>query len=142
MLAWADAGRGERRVLPAGLDTVGDLAALPDGSLLVATQDPLVELLTPDGRVRWAHPSPKADFLASDNTFAVSADGTIVDFGFERRGKSPLRFDLRPGASSRADPPADRQTIPAEASRTSLSRDGLNAGAPTIDGKPTGAEPI
>jgi hypothetical protein len=41
---------------------------------------------------------------------AVSADGTIVDFGFEQWGKSPLRFDLRALKLSR-DPPADHQTI-------------------------------
>ena len=62
VLAWAHAGQGERRTLPAGRDTVSGLAALPDGRLLVAAQDPFLELLEPDGRPRWAHPSPKADF--------------------------------------------------------------------------------
>ena len=41
VLAWADAGRGERRALPAGAgNTVSSLAALPDCGLLVAAQDP------------------------------------------------------------------------------------------------------
>jgi WD40 repeat protein len=110
VLAWADAGRGERRTLAAGLDSVGGLAALADGSLLVATQDPMVELWGPDGRWLWAHPSPKADFREQYQTFAVSTDGTIVDFGFGVRGKLPLRFDLR-SLKLTANPPADSQTI-------------------------------
>ena len=34
VLAWADAGRGARRTLPAGSNTVAGLAALPDGRAL------------------------------------------------------------------------------------------------------------
>jgi len=45
VLAWANAGRGERRALPAGRNTVGGLAALPEGRLLVAAYDPCLELL-------------------------------------------------------------------------------------------------
>ena len=95
VLAWANAGRGERRALPAGNTTVGGLAALPDGGLLVAAMDPFLAVLEPDGRPRWVHPSPKADLRDQYDVFAVSSDGAIVDFGFEQWGKSPLRFDLR-----------------------------------------------
>jgi WD40 repeat protein len=49
VLAWAHAGQGERKILPAGRDAIGGLAALPDGRLLVAAQDPFLELLEPDG---------------------------------------------------------------------------------------------
>ena len=64
----------------------------------------------------------------------VSTDGTIVDFGFELRGKSPLRFDLRARRLS-GDPPADRQTIPAKT--TGLAVEGWrNTLSPTLDGKP------
>jgi WD40 repeat protein len=134
VLAWANAGRGERRALPAGRDTVGGLAALPDGRLLVASKDPFLALLEPDGRPHWTHPSPKADFRNQGDILAVSADGTIVDFGFEVRGKSPLRFDLRARKLS-ADPPADHQTIPAK--QTGLAVEGWRNGySPTLDGKP------
>jgi hypothetical protein len=63
----------------------------------------------------------------------VSTDGTIVDFGFEQWGKSPLRFDLRARRLS-GDPPADRQTIPAKT--TGLAVEGWNGFSPTLDGKP------
>jgi outer membrane protein assembly factor BamB len=134
VLAWANAGRGERRALPAGRDTVAGLAALPDGRLLVAAQDPFLTLLESDGKPRWAHPSPKADLRDQYSILAVSADGTMVDFGFEVFGKSPLRFDLRARRLS-GDPPADQQTIPAK--QTGLAVEGwLNGFSPTLDGKP------
>jgi Caspase domain len=88
--------------------------------------------LEPDGRPRWTHLSPKADFR--NGTLAVSADGTIVDFGFEPRDKSPLRFDLRALQLSR-DPPADHQTVLAK--QAGLAVEGwLNGFSPTLDGKP------
>jgi WD40 repeat protein len=134
VLAWTNAGRGERRVLPAGRDTVAGLVALPEGRLLVAAQDPFLELLEPDGRPRWAHRSPKADFRNQEDLVAVSADGAVVDFGFEQWGKSPLRFDLRTRKLS-GDPPADRQTIPPK--QTGVAVEGWNNGySPSLDGKP------
>jgi WD40 repeat protein len=134
VLAWANADRGECRALPAGSDTVQGLAPLPDGRLLVAAADPLLELLEPDGRPRWAHPSPNADFREQYDKLAVSADGTIVDFGFEPRGKSPLRFDLR-ARKLGGDPPADQQTVPAK--QAGLAVEGWRIGlSPTLDGKP------
>src|SRR5262249_45065953 len=90
VVAWADAGRGERRALPASRDSVSGLLALPDGRLLVAAQDPFLELLESDGRVRRAHHSPKADLRDQYDKLAVSSDGAIIDFGFEQWGKSPL----------------------------------------------------
>src|SRR5262249_25288595 len=105
-----------------------------DGRLLVAAQDPFLELLEPDGKPRWAHPAPQADFRAQHDKLAVSADGTIVDFGFEQWGKSPLRFDLR-ARKLTGDPPADQQTSPAKQSGLAVEgwRNGLS---PTFDGKP------
>jgi WD40 repeat protein len=139
VLAWANAGRGARRALPAGSDTVAGLVALPDGRLFVAVQDPFLELLEPDGRPRWAHSSPKADFRGQLDRLAVSADGTIVDFGFEFGGKSPLRFDLRARKLS-GDPPADQQTIPPK--RTGLAVERWFAEfSPTLDGKPLNLGP-
>src|SRR5262249_10712450 len=60
VLAWTNGGRGERSALPAeNFNTVSGLAALPDGGLLVAAQDPFLALLGPDGRPRWSYSSPK-----------------------------------------------------------------------------------
>jgi WD40 repeat protein len=134
VLAWANAGRGARRALPAASNSIAGLAALPDGRLLVATQDPFLELLEPDGRPRWAQSSPKADFRNQHDRLAVSADGTTVDFGFELWGKSPLRFDLRTRRLD-GDPPADQQTIPPKQDGLAVERWSGDL-SPTLDGKP------
>jgi WD40 repeat protein len=134
VIAWADAGRGARRALPAASNSVSGLVALPDGGLLVVTQDPFLELLEPDGRPRWAHASPNADFRNQRDRLAVSADGTIIDFVFQGGGPSPLRFDLRALTLSR-DPPADQRTI--QPKQAGLAIEGWrNNRSPTLDGKP------
>ncbi len=132
VLAWANAGQGAQRFLPAGTNTVMGLAPLSDGRLLVAAQDPFLELLEPDGKVSWVHPSPNADFR--NRVLQVSADGTMVDLQFEQLGKSPLRFDLRALKLVR-DPPADRQTSPPKQAGLSVEH-WSNEFFPTLDKKP------
>jgi WD40 repeat protein len=139
VLAWANAGRGARRALPAASNSVAGLSALPDGRLFVATADPSLALLEPDGRSRWAHSSPTADFRGQYNRLAMSADGTIVDFSFDLFDKSPLRFDLRARKLS-SDPPADQQTIVAKQTGLAVER-WRNDFSPTLDGKPIKLQP-
>ncbi len=139
VLAWASAGSGERRVLQAGGDTITQLTALPDGGLLVATLDPLLEVLESDDRLRWVNLSPIADMRDQYQTFAVSRDGTIIDFTSEQSRKSPLRFDLRALKLSR-DPPTDHQTIPSKQVGLAVER-WKNEYSPTLDGKLIGLQP-
>jgi WD40 repeat protein len=134
LLAWDDAGRGTRRALSTCVsDEVRGLVPVAAGGLLIATADPCITLLESNGGTRWAHRRPGADFRDQDRSFAVSADGAIVDFGFERHGASPLRFDLR--ALTLGNRPADNLTKPPK-------QDGLPVGTwenserPTLYGKP------
>jgi WD40 repeat protein len=94
VLAWDGAGAGKRRVLPAGRDTVMSLLPLPDGDLVVASSDPWLARLRPDGIPRWQHLPPTADFSEQFDTLSVSDDGVRIGFGFEAYGKSPARFDV------------------------------------------------
>lgn len=95
VVAWDEAGHAPPRVVPAGHETVGALVSLPDNQLLVAQLDPYLALLQRDGTIRWAHGSPQALFSTAGEGLNVSSDGTVFDFSFDRRGKSPLRFDVR-----------------------------------------------
>jgi len=109
VLSWANGGLGERRNLEVGnSNTVGDLAGLRDGALLVSAADPFLAVLDADGGVRWAHSSPNAEFRRQGETLAISAEGAIVDFGFDLW--TPMPFDLRARKLNR-DPPADNQTL-------------------------------
>jgi WD40 repeat protein len=138
VLAWDRAGRGTRRAITAKCaesdDTTMALVSLPAGGLLVAKNFPCFSMLKADGAVLWAHRPPNGDFRAEGKAFAVSADGTITDFGFELFGKSPLRFDLRALKLSEQWPADDRTRPP--------KQDGLriedwdNSRNPKLDGKP------
>ncbi|HVR58365.1 MAG TPA: WD40 repeat domain-containing protein, partial [Pseudolabrys sp.] len=144
VLAWGSAGRGGRRSLPLGSDPVAGLAVLPDGSILVAAQNSSLTLLESGGSPRWLRSSPSADFRGQFDRLAVSADGTIVDFGFES-GSTLYRFDLRARKLSGA-PPADQQTIPAK--QNGLVVQGWNVSGwyngdpPTLEGEPLNLQPF
>jgi hypothetical protein len=137
IFAWDQAGGGQRRALSncgPDSDTVVDLLPLPAGRLLVARADPCLALQEPDGTVGWAHRPPGADFHNQESSFSVSSDGTIIDFGFETFGKSPLRFDLRTLTLS-GSPPADDVTRPPKQDELSIEY-WDNFEHPKLSGKP------
>jgi WD40 repeat protein len=134
VLGWADRGHGARRTYATVGTSVSGLAALPNNALAVAMQDPAVEVLEPSGTPRWLHTSPGADFAGQYDKLSVSTDGTIVDFGFDRFGHSPLRFDLNSPKLSHG-PSADNLTL--RPIQTGLSVEGwLNGLSPTLNGNP------
>jgi WD40 repeat protein len=113
VVAWAEAGLGTRRELPVGTNTVMTLAPLAAGGLLVAAADPYLAVLDAEGQERWAHRPPQAEFRGQDDSLAVSADGAVVDFGYEAGGEGPARFDLD-ALHLRLDPPYDGLTAKPE----------------------------
>ncbi|MFZ0494865.1 MAG: caspase family protein [Methylocella sp.] len=143
VLAWDQSGHGTRRAITAKCaetdNTTMALVSLPAGQLLVAKANPCFTMLKADGVVLWDHRPPGGDFRNQGKTFSVSADGTVIDFGFEVFGKVPLRFDL--GALKLFDQrPADDRTRPPR-------QDGLKieewSGSfdPKLDGNPIELEP-
>jgi hypothetical protein len=104
VLAWGEAGTGKHWILPAGQRTVMSLVPLPHGDLLVTASDPWLGRLRPDGTAAWAHRPPNADYRGHSDNLSASADGFVIDFGFEAYGRSPARFDLAARSLTR-DPP-------------------------------------
>jgi WD40 repeat protein len=139
VVAWTAAGHGSRQVLPAGLDTIMTLASLADGGVLVAAQDPYLAVLDPDGAERWAHRAPKADFRNQRGSLAVSADGTVVDFGYEEWGKLPARFDVRT-LGLIPESPKDGRTALSEHGELP-DGDWRNTTRPMLNGKPLRLDP-
>jgi WD40 repeat protein len=111
VVAWSKAGAGPRRELAAGTNSIMSLRPLPDGGLLVGAQDPWLGVLDAAGAPRWVQRPPQADLRGQRQTLRVSADGGVVDFGYEGGGNAPARFDLARLALT-LDPPADGQTRP------------------------------
>ena len=93
VIAWDGAGSGPRRALPAGSNTIMSLRPLPGGDLLVAAQDPWLGRLGADGTARWSHEPQQMDARDQRSNLGLSADGMVVDFGYElwRRRPRPLR---------------------------------------------------
>jgi WD40 repeat protein len=139
VVAWNNAGLGARRELPAGYNTIMTLRALADGGELVGTGDPYLAVLDPEGGERWAHRSPLVDFRNQDKSLAVSADGTVVDFGYEGWGKVPARFDLRSLGLTR-EPPHDGRTAPPDHGGIPEG-DWKNTTRPMLNGKPLRLKP-
>jgi hypothetical protein len=100
---------------------------------VVATADPWIGRLRPDGTATWAHGPPKADFTDQLDTLAVSSDGTRIGFNYVASGKQPVQFDL----TSRAlvlDPPGDGRL--ATPRQDGLPIEGwFETSHPTLDGQ-------
>jgi WD40 repeat protein len=137
-LAWDHAGRGVRRTISAQCATSDNATAalvpLPEGRLFVSKANPCLTMLRQDGGVLWAHHPPEGDFRAEGNAFAVSADGAVIDFGYEEFGKSPLHFDLRALKLSNQWPADDRTQPPKQ--RGLGIEDWIDSDHPKLDGKP------
>ena len=136
VLAWGGAGAGPPRRLDAGQNTVISLRGLPDGGLLVAAGDPWLGRLSPAGEQVWdqAHGSPKMDARRQLHNFGVSADGMIVDFGYDVWGRRPARFDLSRLALT-LDPPEDGATDPPVQSGLDVVN-WVNSFTPLLNGAP------
>jgi WD40 repeat protein len=139
VLAWEAGGAGARRALPAGLNTVMSLVPLPDGDLLVASTDPWLARLAPDGTPRWRHGPPAADFRNQRDRLSASADGTSIGFGFQVFGKIPARFDLATRTLTAAPPTAAVLAVPRQ---TGLPVENWrNQFNPTLGGKALRLQP-
>ena len=130
----------ERRTASAARSLVTTLVSLPAGRLLVATADPYLAVLNADGTALWDRPSPQAQFAGQEKSFAVSRDGTIVDFGFVWGGKAWLRFSLRPLRLTQ-NPPAGPLTRTPRQYGLPIE-DWQNTDRPTLSGKPLSLEPL
>jgi hypothetical protein len=113
VVAWSAGGAGPRRELAAGTNSIMSLRPLPDGGLLVGSADPWLAVLHAAGAPHWVKPPPQADLRGQRRTLRVSADGGVVDFGYERGGQAPARFELARLALHLGSP-ADGQTRPPE----------------------------
>ncbi len=137
VVAWSQAGAGPRRELAAGTNIIMSLRPLPEGGLLVGAADPWLAVLDAAGAPRWVQRPPQADLR--DLVLRVSADGGVVDFGYEQWGKSPVRFDPARLALT-LDPPADGQTRPPEQATLKIANWERDF-RPTLDGAPLVLDP-
>jgi WD40 repeat protein len=135
--AWSKAGAGPRRELADGTHGIMSLRPLPDGGLLVAGGG--LAVLDAAGLPRWVQRPLQADLRCQARTLRISADGTVVDFGYECGGKAPARFNLA-RLELTLDPPADGQTKPPEHATLKVES-WMNSFYPTLNGTPLVLKP-
>jgi WD40 repeat protein len=140
VVAWSEAGTGARRELAAGANTVMSLRPLLDGGLLVGAGDPWLGVVDVAEAPRWVHRSPQADLRGQVRTLRVSADGGVVEFGYEALGKAPARFDVT-RLALHPNPPADGQTRPPEQTTLKITN-WEHTRSPALDGAPLVLEPF
>jgi WD40 repeat protein len=134
VVAWDRGGRGSPRFLPGADNTIMSPAAMPDGGVLAAAQDPRLMRLDGQGRAVWNVAPPQADYRAQHHTLAISADGATVYFGYGYGGESPARFKARDLTVS-PNPAQDGAARPPRQSGLKVENWIDNTG-PTLDGKP------
>ena len=95
-----------------GRNTIMSLRPLPGGDLLVAARGPLARpARRPTARRAGANGRSRWTRAASESNLGLSADGMVVDFGYELWGEGRARFDLAT-LTLTADPPDDGRTAP------------------------------
>ena len=115
--------------IPVSDDTVTALAGLADG-FVFASAEPAWGKIGADGKPVYRHDRQYADFRDGEKSFAVSADGAAVEFGFAQGGKKPARFDVLSGALDLDPKPQANMHAPALGAFT----DWRNGDKPKLNG--------
>jgi WD40 repeat protein len=105
---WSEAGRGGFTELKLAQSTVTGLKPLSNGELAVGTTDPLLAVMTADGKLLWQQRGVSADFRdqLEGHPLRLSPNGDTVQFGYEQGGKRQARFSLN-AWQLELDPAAD-----------------------------------
>jgi WD40 repeat protein len=80
LFRWENRGRGERARIPVGSQRINDLAALPDGAIVYATEDPALGVVSAAGERRLLARPAALDFSAAQDRLFVSADASAVRY--------------------------------------------------------------
>ncbi len=93
---WDEGGRGRYSDLPVGVDLVL-LHVLPlrAGGVAYSSRDGSFGQLNARGEATLLSPQAIPIYEGNDKGFLVSPDGTVIQFAYEREGKSPAHFSVR-----------------------------------------------
>jgi WD40 repeat protein len=94
---WSQGGRGGYTEFPLAESTVMGLKPLSNGQLAMGAADPIIAVLSEEGKPIWKRRGAIADFRGQrgEDGIRLSKDGEIVRFGYEAWGESPARFSLK-----------------------------------------------
>ncbi|WBV44892.1 caspase family protein [Pseudoroseomonas cervicalis] len=133
---WADFGLGPATDIGAARDSIAQLLPLPQGGLAFAAADPGWGRLAPDGRLALAPRSGTAEFRATGDSLALSADGIRLRV-VPRPGLPALSFDVARGELRPTKPMENDGLRPASDSEGGISlTQWRNSTQPRLNGRP------
>jgi WD40 repeat protein len=115
-------------------DTVTALAALDDG-IAFASAEPAWGKVSSDGKIVFRHDRAYADFRDGEGAFALSPDGSAVEFGFAQHGKQKARYDVLAGTLELDPKPRPDLTLAATSAAGQVLADWRNGDKPKLNGR-------
>lgn len=91
---WDRQGKGEFLDIYVAEDTIFHLLSLNNGSVVFASAEPSFGIINAGGKIVLHKKGEIGDFRDMYEKFKLSFDGSVVSFGYEVFGSSPVIFDL------------------------------------------------
>jgi hypothetical protein len=137
---WGDFGLGGHSDITVSRDTIRAIVPLPGGGVAYAAEDPGWGRLGPDGRVQRRPKPPLADLRAArEQRLALSADGTVVEFG---TAAGLQRFSVVDRRLKAAGTTAGKGLATARVAAPGLALvDWRDSNAPSLNGRKLALEP-
>ncbi len=135
ILYWPIAQQSRPQPLPASFNTIMEMRALRNGSLVFATQEPIIGLFNARGQKILEHHAGIADFRGIFKNLRLSKNGDIVQFSYKYGGKSRASFSIHKRLLT-LNPPAQSQLTPPRTKASGLNITGWEDTAhPKLNGK-------
>jgi WD40 repeat protein len=90
---WDRAGKGSYIDIPVAVNTIFHILPLKGGGVAFGSGDPSFGIVDAGGRLALYKGNEIADLRNQHDKFQVSYDGSVIRFGYEQWGKSPVVFD-------------------------------------------------
>jgi len=90
---WDRAGKGSYIDIPVTTNTIMDILPLKRGGVVFGSGEPSVGIVDAGGRLALYKGNEIADLRGQRDEFQVSYDGSVIRFGYEQWGKSPVVFN-------------------------------------------------
>ncbi len=91
---WKNEGKGGYVDLPAAQSTIMHILALKNGGIVFGSGEPSFGIIDASDRKALYKSPAIADYAALLDSFLISYDGSVVQFGYEYGGKLPARFSV------------------------------------------------
>jgi hypothetical protein len=89
--AWKDEAKGTYEDYRVSQDSIEHMVPLKDGSVVFASNDPLIGILSPQGSLHLLSNSSIPDYRGMEDNFLVNDTGSVIEVALER-GREPVRF--------------------------------------------------